>query len=155
MDKHGIYFKYNKLNLITFITHTVRMLLLKKSLNLSQYRTRQVNVSVLDYCVSLKARHCWFDIGCGLPTGYVTYYTVKLLHCLQLSAEISSLQRLLVVCVCVGAAWYAMASHLAAQDYLARLQAAGMPFSGMPPDMPGFPIMSPHAQGQCLPHFTN
>ncbi|XP_054280397.1 bromodomain adjacent to zinc finger domain protein 2B isoform X2 [Macrosteles quadrilineatus] len=45
-----------------------------------------------------------------------------------------------------SAAWYAMASHLAAQDYLARLQAAGMPFSGMPPDMPGFPLMSPHAQ---------
>jgi len=46
-----------------------------------------------------------------------------------------------------SAAWYAMASHLAAQDYLARLQAAGMPFSGLPSDLPGFPIMPPqHSQ---------
>ncbi|XP_046681974.1 bromodomain adjacent to zinc finger domain protein 2B isoform X3 [Homalodisca vitripennis] len=46
-----------------------------------------------------------------------------------------------------SAAWWTMASHLAAQDYLARLQAAGMPFPGLPADMQSFPLMSPqHSQ---------
>lgn len=32
---------------------------------------------------------------------------------------------------CVGAAWWSMASHLAAQDYLARFQASGMNFPSL------------------------
>jgi hypothetical protein len=53
-----------------------------------------------------------------------------------------------------GAAWWTMASHLAAQDYLARLQASaaasGIPFSGLSGAeglVPGYPLLStPHGQ---------
>jgi hypothetical protein len=53
-----------------------------------------------------------------------------------------------------GAAWWTMASHLAAQDYLARLQASaaasGIPFSGLSGTeglVPGYPLLSaPHGQ---------
>ncbi|XP_071440826.1 bromodomain adjacent to zinc finger domain protein 2A-like isoform X2 [Hetaerina americana] len=46
-----------------------------------------------------------------------------------------------------SAAWWTMASHLAAQDYLARLQASGgLPFGGLPGDspVPAFDLLSPH-----------
>lgn len=33
--------------------------------------------------------------------------------------------------LCLGAAWWSMASHLAAQDYLARFQASGMSFPAL------------------------
>lgn len=33
--------------------------------------------------------------------------------------------------IIIGAAWWSMASHLAAQDYLARLQASGLNFPGL------------------------
>jgi hypothetical protein len=53
-----------------------------------------------------------------------------------------------------GAAWWTMASHLAAQDYLARLQASaaasGIPFAGLPGTeglVPAYPLLStPHGQ---------
>ncbi|KAG8229189.1 hypothetical protein J437_LFUL001061 [Ladona fulva] len=54
-----------------------------------------------------------------------------------------------------SAAWWTMASHLAAQDYLARLQASGgLPFGGMPGDspVPAFDLLSPHtSQPQTQP----
>lgn len=34
-----------------------------------------------------------------------------------------------MICLFPGAAWWSMASHLAAQDYLARLQATGLNLS--------------------------
>lgn len=49
-----------------------------------------------------------------------------------------------------GAAWWSMASHLAAQDYLARLQASGLSFPslGNPADLPystlGLPSLASH-----------
>ncbi|XP_067003297.2 bromodomain adjacent to zinc finger domain protein 2B isoform X3 [Anabrus simplex] len=56
-----------------------------------------------------------------------------------------------------SAAWWTMASHLAAQDYLARLQASaaasGMSFGGLPGAeslVPGYPMM-PHSQ----PHVSS
>jgi hypothetical protein len=53
-----------------------------------------------------------------------------------------------------GAAWWTMASHLATQDYLARLQASaaasGIPFSGLSGTeglVTGYPLLStPHSQ---------
>jgi hypothetical protein len=53
-----------------------------------------------------------------------------------------------------GAAWWTMASHLAAQDYLARLQASaaasGIPIPGLSGTeglVPGYPLLSaPHSQ---------
>jgi hypothetical protein len=54
-----------------------------------------------------------------------------------------------LLCWVVGAAWWSMASQLAAQDYLARLSASsGLGFSGLTGDglVPGFELLAPHAQ---------
>nr|CAD7429548.1 unnamed protein product [Timema monikensis] len=49
-----------------------------------------------------------------------------------------------------SAAWWTMASHLAAQDYLVRLQASGMSFGGLTGAeslLPGYPMLGgPHSQ---------
>lgn len=41
-----------------------------------------------------------------------------------------------ILIIFLGAAWWSMASHLAAQDYLARLQASGLNFPGLNPADP-------------------
>lgn len=50
--------------------------------------------------------------------------------------------------MCVGAAWWSMASQLAAQDYIARLQASGLNFPTLNPADPygslGLPSLSSH-----------
>lgn len=63
--------------------------------------------------------------------------------------------------ISTGAAWWTMASHLAAQDYLARLQASaaagGISFGGLPGAeslVPSYPLLSaPHSQAHGLHKF--
>lgn len=51
-------------------------------------------------------------------------------HVTYTNEKVSNVSSSLLVSF-AGAAWWSMASHLAAQDYLARLQASGLNFPGL------------------------